>query len=233
MKTYTSRQGYDLYAPEYRKDHPHLDSFDWAVAGPWIKAAALECLQRLPLPKLAELGCGDGRLLGRLERWDKDLRPAGSGQPVWQLSGSDLSPAMLQLSARKAKTARLDTCDLSAPGWADRLLAAWGRQDVLLCFFVLVHLTDLGDFFRGARRLLAPGGRFFFNNIPQREGPVLEAGGHQFRIEAWHHSDGQVRAALQSAGLVPVRSQTIFEGKTHVSTVFEVGLDEGTVHPDH
>lgn len=187
MKTLGSEEGYDKYAPSYRKDHPHLDSFDWDIARPWIKEAMT------PLPaRVLDAGCGDGRVLKRLAKMYPDPVPAGH-----VLEGRDISKGMLA-QARKAVPAwvRLEHRDVAIP--REKGGEPFG---LVLAFFVLVHLDNPDRALEALSSWMSPGGILICNTFPQKEAPVLEAGGHRFQIAYRDHDPGEILEAAASAGL--------------------------------
>jgi 2-polyprenyl-3-methyl-5-hydroxy-6-metoxy-1,4-benzoquinol methylase len=194
MRTLDSREGYDIYAPQYRKDHPHLDSFDWEDCR---QRLAVESERQLALHpagiRLLDLGCGDGRALKRLQRLGE--------QKGWtdrvRLHGWDISEGMLKQAAKAlGPGVKLERRDLREAAGSER------RFHLVASFFVLVHIDHPDDFCRAALDLLEPGGSLVFNNIPQRDALVLESGGQKFRIDYRHHADSDVAAALEKSGLV-------------------------------
>ena len=192
MKTLDSREGYNLYAPNYRKDHQHLDSFDWVELQPLI-VKQLELLMaeagNSPI-RLLDLGCGDGRILKRLAR----LREQRNWYPQLELHGWDISEGMLK-QARKALPAdlQLERHDLlSVP-------TGLPAFNLICSFFVLVHIGHPADFLTAASALLADAGIFIFNSIPQKEALVLENAGHKFQIDYEHHEVPQILDCLDDS----------------------------------
>lgn len=194
MKILDSRSGYNLYAPNYRKDHTHLDSFDWNIVQPILAGAISTALEKKSIDPLQvlDLGCGDGRVLKRLVR----LREQREWSDRVQLHGWDISDGMLK-QARKAlpSDVQLMCHDLlqSEP--------THDKFDLICSFFVLVHIADPYDFLKAASAVLKHGAIFIFNNIPQKEALVLESNGQKFRIEYEHHESSDVLAAFDDCGL--------------------------------
>jgi ubiquinone/menaquinone biosynthesis C-methylase UbiE len=211
MKTLESREGYDLYAPNYRKDHAHLDSFDWEITRKFLMDRIQFLLDSRPgRIRLLDLGCGDGRVLKRLLR--------SFEQKSWteriELHGWDISEGMLK-QARKAlgPGVQLQRCDLQD---VDSIPPNQGFDLIVSCF-VLVHIDPVRDFTDLIAQLLAPGGRAVFNNIPQHQALVLEAGGQKFQIDYHHHKDDTVAQATTESGLLSSHQES-----TAWSTIFLV-----------
>ena len=208
MKTLDSRAGYDLYAPHYRQDHGHLDSFDWEATRVEIMLLIESLVSTSAVPiRLLDLGCGDGRILKRLQRsaeqrnWSNKL----------ELHGWDISDGMLKQAAKTlGPTVHLQRRDLRDP------VPRRDFQLIVSCF-VLVHIESAHDFVQALFDLLTAGGKAVFNNIPQRQALVLESSGQKFQILYEHHEDDEISQAIEELGL-----ELIFEKKTNWSTLFAV-----------
>jgi ubiquinone/menaquinone biosynthesis C-methylase UbiE len=127
------RQNYAAVAPTY--------------AGKWADVLAVHAravADRLDLAeagRVAEIGCGPGRLLSHLEQL----------APKARVIGADLTEAMLrQAPARFARVV----------GDAQALPFAEDSLDAVVMPFVLFHLPDLPGALAEVRRVLAPGGSF-------------------------------------------------------------------------
>lgn len=217
MKRLTPREGYDLYAQDYRKDHPHLDSFmDGAETESW--GSALDALiERLPRVTAMDVGCGDGRTLGR---WKRRVENRGWSERV-ELWGSDISPRMIEAARGRVKGVRWDVLDLADPVAVARWTEAHGRVDLVSAFFVVVHFDQSSDFFTGVTSLLAPGGRLVMNTIPQPSAPELRASGKPIVIEAWDHRAEDVIKAGLAAGLGLVESRDFHDRGEVISTLLD------------
>ncbi|MEI8093446.1 MAG: class I SAM-dependent methyltransferase [Spirochaetales bacterium] len=219
MENLDPADGYDRYAPYYKKDHLNLDSFDWTVAGAWWREALVALETREPLESrkaplvLLDAGCGDGRSLSRFEKWI-------AGKPGTDLQGCDISREMVKLAAQKVHTATVGPLDVEDEDERTAWVAQHGRADLLSAFFLLVHIDREADFFEAMTQLLAPKGILLMNTIPQRKPPVLVAGTKKFTILSHHHNLDAVREAGYDAGLDLIREHTIEEDFQVVSTVF-------------
>lgn len=89
---------------------------------------------------IADIGCGEGELLGRLaELGYTNLTGVG-----WQVNVPPSIP-------------KVEKVDLSRPGWADQLDGA--TFDIMTATEVLEHLVNPFEFLTQLRRLTKPGGR--------------------------------------------------------------------------
>ena len=90
-----------------------------------------------------DIGCNDGTLLTSFARYTNNLYgvdPAVNLRTYAQANGSSIVTAL----------------------WTDALAARWPhRHDVIVAMNVLAHVADPGDFLRGCRRVLVPGGRIY------------------------------------------------------------------------
>ncbi|PZS11631.1 MAG: hypothetical protein DLM60_23900 [Pseudonocardiales bacterium] len=142
---YAVRDTYDRLAPFYDQDTAADDY------GRWV-GLYQELIVRYGAPgsRLVDLGCGTGK------------SALGLASLGYQVTGSDLSPAMLRVAAAKpgADQVRFVEADLSD-------LPDLGIFDIATCLgeplCYLLAETELIAAFRGVSRLLAPGGLFLFD----------------------------------------------------------------------
>ncbi len=139
------RDTYDRLAPFYDQDTAADDY------GRWVGLyQGLIARYGAPGSRLADLGCGTGK------------SALGLVSLGYQVTGSDLSPAMLRVAAAKpgADQVRFVEADLSD-------LPDLGIFDIATCLgeplCYLLTETELLAAFRGVSRLLAPGGLFLFD----------------------------------------------------------------------
>ena len=199
-KVFEPREGYDLYAPHYRKDHNHLDSFDWTLCRNLLQSL-VEGKDPLSISTL-DLGCGDGRTFSRLAK----ILPS--------ITGIDLSGQMLSLLKTKNPEARLVQADCLFLPFRP------GSFDLCLAFFLLVHIVDPEPFFKEIFQVLKSGGHLVLNNIPQHSPPVLEGSGEKFIIRSHYHSDREVLRTAEENGFELVSEEKSVQGGVSVSTVF-------------
>ena len=212
MTTFDPEAGYDLYASNYKKDHAHLDSFDWEMARAWIQ----EALHRAAGPlTFLDAGCGDGRTLARCWKWSQKQEFSAN----LHFFGVDVSNAMLRQAAKRlpqAHFARVDLGDLAAcRRWAQTHKPA----ALITAFFILVHFSQVKMFFAAMNEMSAAGTQLIMNTIPQKSPPNLNAGGRRFQIRAWHHEPQDVVRAGETQGWKLVRHQDLYEESQLISTL--------------
>ena len=206
-----------MYAGNYRKDHPHLDSFmDGAESEAWTRALEILLADR-PRVMAVDLGCGDGRTLGR---WQRKVEKNGWTERV-QLWGTDLSPKMIEAARGRIKGPKWGLLDLGVPAEVKAWREANGPADLVSAFFLLVHFDQPDQFFAGVAGLSAPGTRLVLNTIPQPSAPELRASGKPIMIEAWDHTVEEVSEAGRLAGFELTASQDYTEKEEVISTLME------------
>ena len=216
MKRLSSREGYDLYAADYRKDHAHLDSFmGGAESAAWYRA--LDALLLTGPVTALDVGCGDGRTLGR---WIRGVGKRGLTDRV-RFHGADISPKMLAAARARVAGAVWHLLDLGSRGEAQDWTSRFGPAGLVSAFFVLVHFERPAVFFENCSVLLEPGGRLIMNTLPQPRAPELRAGGKPIVIEAWDHRAEDVVAAGETAGFLLERREDFHERDELVSTLLE------------
>lgn len=207
MKTLDPRQGYDIFAKDYRSTYEHLDSFDWEECKDMIsdiftriKTQADEQDRSNAPVAILDAGCGDGRALGRMMRRATQL---GLAAEFW---GWDISPAMLKVAAKRLDSpAQLRVRDILDPvGSEDAPVQGFS---LVTAFFVLVHIADTRDFFMPLSEALSPGGLLLVNSIPQKEGFMVGKGKDAFMINYHDHSADEVAEALLDCGYELVNRQ--------------------------
>lgn len=154
---------FDQYAPHFDQ---HLEQ----VLGYRTPQALTDALR--PYLKegssILDAGCGTG-LCGPL------LRPFAS-----ELTGVDLSPAMLDAARRTHAYDQLESAELCG-----YLARSGSRFDVVVAADVLVYLGDLEPLFAGASRALRPHGLLACSTEAAAEGYVLQASGRFAHSESY------------------------------------------------
>jgi len=217
MKRLTPLEGYDLYAGNYRKDHPYLDTFmDGGESASWIRALD-DLLAEHQHVVAFDAGCGDGRTVGR---WQRRLEKHELLEKV-TLWGADFSPRMIEVARGRIKGPRWLVVDLGDGVAIERWRQEFGPADLVSAFFVLVHFDRPERFFTSMQALLAPGGRLVMNTIRQPQAPELRAQGKPVTIEAWDHGAEEVIAYGEEAGFELLRREDFTEKEEVVSTLLE------------
>ena len=111
-----------------------------------------------PYPRALELGCGTGFFLLNLMQ----AGVIGSG------SVTDLSPGMVQVALRNARSLGLDVDGRVAD--AERIPYDDASFDLVVGHAVLHHIPDVPAALREVLRVLRPGGRFVFAGEPTKIG---------------------------------------------------------------
>jgi len=217
MKRLTPLEGYDLYAGNYRKDHPYLDTFmEGGESEAWIRA--LEALLAEKTSVVAvDAGCGDGRTLGR---WARRVEKHGLLERI-TLWGLDFSPKMIEAARGRVKGVKWQVADVGNL----EAVAAWrqahGPADLVSAYFLVVHFDRPERFFKCMAGLLTPGGRLVMNTIPQPKAPELRASGKPVMIEAFDHTAEEMIFCGEEAGFTLERRQDYTEANQLISTLLE------------
>ena len=132
----------------------------WDAAGPLhtlhslnpVRTAFVAARARLDGVRVADVGCGGGLLCESLARHGA------------QLTGIDLSPAMIEIARLHAAESALaiDYRELSAAALATQMPAAF---DVACCMELAEHVPDPPALVAELARLLRPGGSLFISTI--------------------------------------------------------------------
>jgi predicted TPR repeat methyltransferase len=133
-----------------------------------------------------DLGCGTG------------LGGAAFRRFVGQLTGIDLSPAMIERAKSKGLYDRL-TCASIESGLTDEIEDRRQYQ-LILAADVLVYVNDVAPIIARSSRVLAPGGLLAFT-VETHSGDGVKL----LPTLRYAHGEAYVRAALNDAGLVAVR----------------------------
>ena len=226
MKKYDAREGYDIYVNEYEKDHGFLDSFDWDISIKFVKkyiSARMAENEGLGIRdcRILDVGCGDARVLKRIERYCS--KKFGKCSPKILLYGIDISRNMLDKARKDLKKVQFSEFDFGdSEKFQVYVKENSEKYDVIVSFFVMVHMVDLEIFFNHIQQLLRPGGYAVFNNIPQKRLPVLKSGKLSFKITAYHHVDNDVEKILSFQGLKIIEKESSIEKNEHISTVYVI-----------
>jgi ubiquinone/menaquinone biosynthesis C-methylase UbiE len=217
MKRLSPLAGYDLYAGNYRKDHPYLDTFmEGAESASWIRALD-DLLAEREQVVAVDAGCGDGRTLGR---WARRLEKHELTERV-ELWGLDFSPKMIEAGRGRVKGVKWEVIDVGNL----EAIAAWskanGPADLVSAFFLVVHFDRPERFFKCMAGLLSPGGRLVMNTIPQPKAPELRASGKPVMIEAFDHTAEEMIFCGKEAGFELLNKEDFTEANQLISTLLE------------
>ncbi len=188
------REGYNLYADEYKKDYAKLDSFDKS-----------DFLKLLPesVDMAIELGIGDGRISESVKKASK-----------WFI-GIDISNKMLENCLKYHGNIDLINADLD---YSIPLKSA--SADLVVAYFLFVHIKDAKGLIEEVYRVLKENGVFVFNLIHQKKPPVLKAGKNKFKIKSYYHIPSHIEEYLDYFWFEWERVD-IMEGKFWVSKIYK------------
>jgi len=212
-RMYDSEEGYDLYSPYYKGDHFFLDSFDWEIVIDFFK----QSIEGHSHIDLMVLGCGDGR---EIKRFIKAISKTGKS---YTFHGMDISEKMIQLMKKSIKKEGIPLQNIVKANVLDRFDEQYReRFNLITGLFLIVHLsaTQIDPFFDNIRYLLNEKGFFIFNNIPQKDLPLLRAGKHEMRILSHHHEDSVIEKKLYEHGFSIKIKRESFEQGIKISTVY-------------
>ena len=121
-----------------------------------------------PADKVLDIGCGYAGLLIYLHRRVGFL-------PL--MEGLDCSPFMVRQATAELLHRGMESCICVQQGLATELPYERGSLDVVLCTYVIKHLSDeaLRSMLREVRRVLKPGGRFFVSEAAPSQLGFMQA----------------------------------------------------------
>lgn len=93
--------------------------------------------------------------------------------------------------------------------------------DVILCFFVLVHIRDITHLFREAKRVLKDWGTMIVLHNYQRRSYVYTLPWDTFKIEDYHRRDEDVEKAAESSWFT-IDWVVLEEDSTHIGTLYNM-----------
>ncbi len=187
------KEGYNLYADNYKKDYRKLESFDKG-----------EFLKLLPdkVGTAVDLGIGDGRVAEDIKRVSQNF------------FGLDISTNMLHKCIKFHGNISLVNADLdySIPFKSESI-------DLAVAYFLFVHIKDAEGFIGEVNRILKEGGMFLFNLIHQKKPPVLKAGKKKFKIKSYYHIPSHIEKYLDYFWFKWERFD-VYEDKFWVSKIY-------------
>ncbi len=192
MKKYPPKQGYDKLAKKYKNFHK-----------------ALEKWHGLDFVDLLDLSWYE-KELKVLDVWSWNCRLYPILMKVLgkiDYVACDISSSMLKQCSVLAKKVE---CDLN-----DQLPFENETFDLVMAFFVLLHVQNLDMLVREVHRILKPGGRFLVFHHIEKKPLEHKVGGEKFIIEnmGWRYQ--HVKSFLINAGF-DVQSKRVEENGTKV-----------------
>ena len=178
-----ARLAYDVVAEDYaRLGEDWFDAIPWERAMFGVFAAAVRAAGG---GQVVDAGCGPGRLTGHLAELGLDV------------SGIDLSPAMVEVARRTHPGLRFEVGSLAALDVADGALAG------VVAWYSVIHTPPEHQLpiYRELRRVLRPGGHLLVGFQVGDECVHLEhAYGHDVSLDAHRLDPDLVERQLGEAG---------------------------------
>jgi SAM-dependent methyltransferase len=177
-------EAYDAVAVSWAETHRHyLDRLPLSRAA---LAAFADFTRTASSGPVADLGCGAGRITGRL----RDL-----GLDVF---GVDVSPVMIGLARDTHPDLRFEVGSMDALDLGDGVLSG------IVCWYSIIHATpaELPGYFAEFGRVLAPGGHLLIAFFESGGGPVT-AFKHNV-TEAFRWPTDDLAALARGAGFAEV-----------------------------
>jgi 2-polyprenyl-3-methyl-5-hydroxy-6-metoxy-1,4-benzoquinol methylase len=170
----TSQEWYQLLAKEYAQFHKRLHVWDRGLVERFLP-------RKLTWLAVLDIWWGDGRMASHfVDSWVSEYRII------------DSAPALL---ARAPRWTQQQVMDITQPWQLEH------AYDIMLCFFVLVHIQDLTTLFDSITQWLAPGWRCIVLHHLERDGYLHTVGGKSFKIQTRYHSFAHVEQIAQRAWL--------------------------------
>ncbi len=192
-KIVNPKEGYNLYADNYKKDYRKLESFDNGVFFDFFPEKA--CVS-------VELGVGDGRVSDSIKKISD------------RFIGIDVSPKMLKNCIKSHGNLELVCADLDFS-----IPLKENSVDFAVAYFLFVHIKDAKGFIEEVNRILKKGGVFLFNLIHQKKPPVLKAGKQKFKIKSYYHIPSHIEEYLDYFWFDWER-EDVLDGKFWVSKIY-------------
>ncbi len=159
------------------------DMIKYSPAPRLRREKVLSWLQRLPIKTLLDVGCGNAEFIALVHQ----------KFPKFQVSGTDISEKIIEANRMRFPEMSFLTLNLN-----DNTLSE--KFDAVVCMEVVEHCHDYTD---AIKRLASMTKKYLILSVPC--GPVFEIDrrvGHERHFKA-----GEIKAALENAGLQELRSQ--------------------------
>ena len=187
MKKLLPKEGYDKLAKTYKKYHNHLDKWHWLDFLDLIVSS--EDNRDL---KVLDLGSGDCRLY-------KFFVQAGLNI---EYKACDISSLMLSRCPSGIKTYQ---CDLNKS-----LPFEYEEFDIVLAFFVFLHVENLNLLAREIYRILKSGGKLLIFHHIEKKPMQHKVGNEKFVIQNFGWTYQHIKSVLIWAGF-EIQSKAIME----------------------
>lgn len=93
--------------------------------------------------------------------------------------------------------------------------------DIILCFFVVLHVRDIKHLFEESHRVLKDGGTMVVLHNAQRRSFIYTLPSDTFKIEDYHRRDSDVEEAGSSVWF-SIDSIILEEDSTHIATLYNM-----------
>lgn len=93
--------------------------------------------------------------------------------------------------------------------------------DIILCFFVVLHIRDIKHLFEESHRVLKDGGTMVVLHNAQRRSFIYTLPSDTFKIEDYHRRDSDVEEAGSSVWF-SIDSIILEEDSTHIATLYNM-----------
>ena len=93
--------------------------------------------------------------------------------------------------------------------------------DIILCFFVVLHIRDIKHLFEEAHRVLKDGGTMVVLHNAQIRSFIYTLPSDTFKIEDYHRRDAEVEESASNAWF-SIDSIILEEDSTHIATLYNM-----------
>ena len=243
MKKLNVIEGYNLYSKFYKQEYKHLDSFDWEKVliilkdillikknNERYKQNTVDVINRESniystnstnesndIINIMIFGCADGRESFRIKKLCDRLNIKS------EIFGVDISENMIKEIKKKAKKENLKIDNFFLYDFLKPFPKKFENFfDIIIGLFILVHIkeNEIKILFENVFNLLKVNSYFLFNNIPQKEGKVLEVNNHKFLIEFYHHEKDDILKNISYFNFELIKELSIFENNKKISDIY-------------
>lgn len=195
-KVFNSKEGYNLYASNYKDDYDYLNSFE--------KDELLKLIGDIKGKQVLDAGCGTGRMIS-------ELREKGA-----IIKAVDISEEALRMVNNKFPDVETILADVNKLPFKDESF------DFVLAAFLIVHIKNINPVFDEIHRVLKNNGRFILSNINQRKSPKLKlTDGEKIVIKSFYHMPKHVIAALENSLFTIKNEEFVYENGVWTNQIIE------------